>query len=201
MLCAVNIDEHTKRWVLWALMGFMVGLGWWLSPNMLYYTPAIALWLVIRGHAGELRNIGIAAAATVLGALPWIVANVHSGFASASGPKATNHHTYLFRFGYYFTDAVPFAMGLRKALDGRRSVDRRRHVRHDRDAGRCRARRRKLLRARDAQPSVGWLRSPDILLIGASPFVYATFRQNHVLHKGRYVYFIASILPLVVSVR
>jgi hypothetical protein len=198
VLCAVNIDEHAKRWVLWALMGFMVGLGWWLSPNMLYYAPAIALWLVLRGHARELRNIGIAATATFLGALPWIVANVHSDFASASGPTATNHHTYLFRFGYYFTHAIPFAMGLRKAWTGDGAwivgaafgiivtlvvVG--------------------LVVASFFVPamrgqSVGWLRSPDILLIGVSPFVYATFRQNHVLHEGRYVYFIASMLPLVV---
>src|SRR5439155_2340714 len=82
VLSAVNIDEGPGRVAYWVAFGFAVGVGWWVSPNIIYYAVPLVVWLAVRGQWRHWRNVAIGGIAFVVGATPWLIANLHSGFAS-----------------------------------------------------------------------------------------------------------------------
>ncbi|MDQ1511241.1 MAG: hypothetical protein QOG50_3085, partial [Actinomycetota bacterium] len=174
VLLAVNIDEQPRRDPLWLALGLATGVGWWTSPNIAYYALPMAAWLVTRGHWKRTRGILIAVAGLVVGAGVWIVANVHSGFDSLHSPPWGGSSTYVSRLGFFWRTGLPFSLGLRRPWDARWYLDRSFGIglyvvvvvalacafRH-------------ALRSR----------VPDLFLIAAAPFVYATFIGNWRLYE------------------
>ena len=190
VLLAVNINEQPLRRRLWLGLGLAIGVGWWMSPNTAYYAAPIAVWLVTRGHWRQTRGILIAAAGLVVGASVWIAANVQSGFDSLHSPPWAGSSTYLSRFGYFWRAGLPFSLGLRRPWDSRWYL------------GRCFGFALfvvVLVTLAVAFRTAFRTRVPDLYLIAASPFIYATFVGNWHLYEGRYVYFIASMLPIVLG--
>ena len=75
------------------MLGLAVGIGWWATPEIVYFAVPLAVLLVAswdRLYAGERRWAGpwrpapvlVAAGGIVVGALPWIFTNVRTGFVS-----------------------------------------------------------------------------------------------------------------------
>src|SRR6202035_288232 len=62
----------------WVLLGLAMGVGWWATPETLYFTlpAAVVVALSLRGRGG--RTIGtrvlVVVMGAVVGAFPWIVA-------------------------------------------------------------------------------------------------------------------------------
>lgn len=118
--------EH--RWWPWVLLGAAGGLGWWASPEILYVgLPAVvvAIWATARGVRNRGRSalapLGAAAAAAVVGALPWLVASVHDGFASlsaAGADQSVGGFGYGGRLQIFFVHTLPMALGARLPLSG-----------------------------------------------------------------------------------
>jgi hypothetical protein len=190
VLIAVNIDEHPQRWLWWLGAGIATGLGWWMSPNIAYYVLPMVAWLVVRGHWHHARHVLIAFGGFALGASVWIVANVHSGFDSLHSPPWAGSSTYLSRFGFFWRAGLPFALGLRRPwvsdwYDGRYVGHLLYLVALVSIAIAMRATVRNL--------------APDLFLIVAAPFVYATFVGNWHIYEGRYTYFVASMLPILLG--
>jgi 4-amino-4-deoxy-L-arabinose transferase-like glycosyltransferase len=190
VLLAVNIDEQPLRFPLWLGLGLAIGVGWWMSPNIAYYAAPIAVWLVMRGHWKETRRVLIAAAGFVAGASVWIAANVQSGFDSLHSPPWGGSSTYLSRFEYFWRAGLPFSLGLRRPWDSRWYLGRYFGFALFVVV---------LLTVAVAFGSAFRTRVPDLYLIAASPFIYAAFVGNWHLYEGRYVYFIASMLPLLLG--
>jgi hypothetical protein len=197
VLLAVKIDGEARRPVLlWLSLGLVSGLAWWVSPNVAYYAAPVALWLVLRGHWREWRRVVLAAGGFVVGSAVWWYANLHSGFSSLQQPPWAGSSTYVSRFRFFWTDALPFAFGLRHPRSGfwvgGPGPWRWGYV---------------LYLAALAMIVVALLipvirrtimsRAPDLLLFVCSPFVFAAFVGNWRIYEGRYEYFLASILPLV----
>ena len=196
VLMAVNIDERPSRRRLWLGLGFAAGVGWWVSPNIAYYALPMALWLVVRGHARRVRNVAIASGAFVAGGAVWIGANVLSGFDSLHAPAAwAGSSTFVSRFGFFWRAGLPFGLGLRQpfgsAWYGGRYIGFTLFVAVLAGvAFAC---------CRMFHSRVTNLFVPDLFLFAAAPFVYATFIGNWHLFEGRYTYFVASFLPLLLG--
>ena len=190
VLLAVNIDEQPLRARRWLALGVATGVGWWVSPNIAYYALPMAVWLVTRGHWKRTRSIAIAVVGLGAGAGVWIVANVHSGFESLHSPPWRGSSTYLSRFEFFWRTGLPFSLGLRRPWDARWYLDR--YVGFGLYVV-------VLVALAFAFRNALRTRVPDLFLIAAAPFVYATFIGNWHLYEGRYTYFIASMLPILLG--
>jgi len=191
VLMAVNVHDRPSDLRYWVGLGLVVGVGWWISPNIAYYAPAVTIWLVAHGHWRQGRAVFVAAAAFLIGTSVWVVANVRSGLASLlQPPHVGGSSTYATRFVFFWTHGLPFALGLRAPWTAAWYVR----------AGLGTAvfvtmlvafafalRRTKL---RDA---------PDVWVLATAPFVFAAFIGNWSLGDGRYVYFVASMMPFAVG--
>ena len=88
----------------------MLGLGWWQTPQLaLVAAPAVLWLLVVRRHS--LPRFWPVLPAAVLGALPWLVANLRHDWYSFD--YAPGGGTYFSRFRGFFTATLPMALDLR----------------------------------------------------------------------------------------
>ena len=63
-----------------ALAGFCAGLGWWQTPNILYFVVPTAIWLVAARHVrNALPDALVAVPAAAVGALPWLAGRFADG--------------------------------------------------------------------------------------------------------------------------
>lgn len=109
-----------RQWPQWAALGLVLGLGWWTSPNIIYFLVPAALALMARPgrtRAVELppwRGLVVVFGVAVVGALPWLVTNVGSGFPAlhdSGGFPETG--SYPGRVWWFFTHGLPAEMGFR----------------------------------------------------------------------------------------
>ncbi len=119
-----------------AALGLFLGLGWWSSPEIVYFgVPALGLvasgLLISRSSVKPTRNrtyrprrswVWILPIVTgfVLGALPWIWTNLHTGFSSlkVSSSPVYVHALYLGRLSIFFRLTLPMMLGLRVPISG-----------------------------------------------------------------------------------
>ncbi len=104
-----------KRRVDLALMMLLFGLGFWCSPEIAYYAIPIAVVLGIRLARRRLRlgliDVLVAAAAAIIGALPWLWSNLRSDFASFH-PVAQPYPHFSEHYTMFRLHALPIALGL-----------------------------------------------------------------------------------------
>jgi hypothetical protein len=193
VLMAVNIDEKPALLRHWLALGLSVGIGWWLSPNIIYYALPIILYLLLRGHWRQWRGIAVAAVTFIVGSSVWTVANVHSGFKSLRSPELAGSSTYLSRLGFFFQTGLPFSLGLRHTWTtkwfGGSSFGHWMFA-----VGIVMLVVALVLAVRRIRSSASIL----VLLVAIAPLVYAWFPPTWRLAEGRYLYFFASLLPLLV---
>ncbi len=177
----------------WVLLGLAMGIGWWATPETLYFTlpaaVAVALSLRVHGRAIGTRILAVVIAA-VVGALPWIVASLRVGVA-AFGTKTPSPVPYSSRLSTFFTHALPMLLGLRIEGTGRWEVSP--------IVGGLLV--LLLLAALVAAMITVALRVPDArLLVGILvifPFLYAAFPTSWFWNDGRYGIALAPIASLV----
>jgi hypothetical protein len=112
LLCALRIDEQPRRWREWLVLGGASGLGWWATPQILYFTLPAALWLVVR-HWRLWWGWGLAAAAGLVGAGPWISYNLGHHLDSLDLPPQPYHQGYVDHLSGLVRKGVPMGLGLR----------------------------------------------------------------------------------------
>jgi hypothetical protein len=109
VLLALRLAERTSRRDL-ALLGLALGCGWWASPQILILAVPALVWLVARRPA-VVRGWWLVVPAAVLGAAPWLVANLRHDWlslhviADAGGPGSRLHNLVV--------ATLPTALGLR----------------------------------------------------------------------------------------
>ena len=113
VLCTQRAVEARTRYVDWALAGFFLGLGWWQSPNILYFFVPTVIWLVLAKHfLPAFPRALVAVPAAMLGAAPWIafgLAHRWPSFPQTSGV----HGSYVDHLRFFGEYAFPTALGLR----------------------------------------------------------------------------------------
>ena len=83
----------------WLALGLFAGLGWWSSPEVVYYlVPSIVFlgWRLLKRRI-EVRPgyLALAVVGAVVGALPWLWANARSHLGSLRHVSAQQHGSYL----------------------------------------------------------------------------------------------------------
>lgn len=197
LCCALRAVEGEGAWPTYLIMGGAAGVGWWASPEILYFAVPVAGLFLARAARRRwrpaARHVVGAVGAAVLGALPWLVANVHSGFASlrpgAVGGPATG--SYLSRLHIFAVEVMPMVANLRIVDDGRFLVTRSVSM----------ALVALFLAAVAAAVVALWVEMPPArLLVGfvvAFPFLYAAFPAASFWKDGRYVVYLPPVLAVV----
>jgi hypothetical protein len=116
MLCAVRAVERPHGWADWCAAGLMAGAGWWTSPNIVYFVAPTALWLLMYHWRSLWPRALLSVPFAVLGALPWIWNDLNYGFNSLETRDARG--TFLDHLGYFFTHALPAGLGIRAPFTG-----------------------------------------------------------------------------------
>lgn len=124
LLLALLIGEGKRPATNLCLLGFLLGIGWWSSPEIAYFALPAALvvgnTILRRGNLRKwLLGVGGAILFAFVGSLPWIWANVQSGLASIR-PVPNSNIGYLGRLSIFFRYSLPMETGLLRADDGAR---------------------------------------------------------------------------------
>lgn len=106
----------------WFALGLLAGLGWWGSPEIVYYAAPAGVflgWRIAKRRADfRLEHLGIAATAAATGALPWIWSNARTHLGSfrhvPHGQAAGSYGSHLSTF---FAHILPMSIGLRLRAD------------------------------------------------------------------------------------
>ncbi len=130
LLLALRLYQGSSQWWNAPLLGALLGVGWWSSPEIVYFAVPGAVWTVgwlwrARSEPSALRRRAAAAGGGLLaagvGALPWLWDNVTSGFPSLEVSKADLPGVvppYGARLGDFFRGALPTVLDLRVPRSG-----------------------------------------------------------------------------------
>lgn len=114
------LNDRQRAFGDWALLGLALGIGWWSSPEIVYFAIPVAVVILWetgkRWTAGYVANLALAAAGFVIGSLPWTLAFLHDG--SAIFQQAPSPVGYGGRLQLFFTHAAPIALGVRVEGEG-----------------------------------------------------------------------------------
>jgi hypothetical protein len=171
-------------WLDGVLFGAAAGLGFWSSPNVLYFAVPAGLWIVVRRHP-PLRWLVTAVPATLLAALPWLWHNLGHGLPSLDRPVQGAHVSYATGLGRLLWHTLPIALNLRVPIDGTWVVP---------------------AVATAAYLALGaavlWRRPPAPIgaCLLAFPFIYAWFPGAGFVGEGRYALFASPFLAIAVVV-
>jgi hypothetical protein len=134
--CCVRAYRGRAGHVTFAALGLVLGLGWWASPEILYFAPPclvlLCAWWWNASHAEFVQVRGdqarptrgtslcLAVAAFFVGSLPWWYANAHSGFASLRPGVLpdSDGSTFGVRLSVFFHDMLPLQLGAKTVLSG-----------------------------------------------------------------------------------
>ena len=180
----------------WAGLGLFLGLGWWCSPEILYYAVPALLWIAYRSIETRLwpRPTGVLVllGAAALGALPWLGANIGHGYPSWQ-PVAQQHaQAWLERLGVFFQHVLPLVLGLRLRGSG------------DWLGGRALGLTACLLLG---GALLAWIvhlgvrrrALPLVFFVVLFPFAYAYSPYSGFWNDGRYALYLAPVLALLVA--
>jgi hypothetical protein len=117
VLFALRLSDRPDRWPDWIILGGAAGLGWWTTPQMLYFAvPAGGwlLWLLWRLRAKAWRAV-LAGPAALVGAAPWLLYNLDTGWRSLEVTNREFDEGYLGNIAVLFQNGIPVALGLHAA--------------------------------------------------------------------------------------
>ncbi|HSZ36677.1 MAG TPA: hypothetical protein VK773_06265 [Acidimicrobiales bacterium] len=137
LICCVRVYRRRAGPGTLLALGAVLGLGWWASPEIGYFAlPCLVLlsawwWAVsgTRASAGQggaekepsrLAAFGLVVAGGLVGSLPWLYANAHTGFASIKSGSlpANGGATYGERLSVFFHFMLPLQLGVRTVSSG-----------------------------------------------------------------------------------
>jgi hypothetical protein len=109
------LDRQYRAWEF-AALGLTAGVGWWSSPEVVYFVVPTAVLLIqafwadrAEGKAAEwIRHLVIGVVAAIVGALPWLWSNARSHLASLSTktyqpPPGSPDFTGRFRIFFHYS--------------------------------------------------------------------------------------------------
>jgi hypothetical protein len=117
MLCTLRAVERPRGWIDWCLVGLFAGVGWWTSPNIMYFVIPAVLWLAAFHWRALWPRAFLSVPFAIVGALPWIWNDLNYGFDSLTVNYGATGN-YFDHLGYFFTHALPSALGMRAPFTG-----------------------------------------------------------------------------------
>jgi uncharacterized membrane protein len=115
LLAVIRLVDRPDNRRDWILLGLLGGLGWWTSPQMLYFAVPGFIWLAFKLRK-ELRRfaigIAIAFAGAVVGASPWFTWNARNGWAALVPASHQFDRGYVGNIKVLLRHGLPVALGL-----------------------------------------------------------------------------------------
>ena len=112
-------DAMDSRYGDWVILGLAVGVGWWSSPEIVYFLlpGAVIIFGQDEGRrvARPAKKLAAAACGAAVGAAPWLVASFDDGWGTLQRPIGSSipGNTYGYRLGVFFSHVLPMILGLR----------------------------------------------------------------------------------------
>ena len=180
----------------WMALGLATGLGWWSSPEIVYFAVPAAVLLTGRHWRALVRRdramwdrVGRAVAVLVIGALPWIYTNARDGFLSLHQPGSPT--SYGAKLHVFAAKVAPMLFGLRVEGNGHWLLPP--AVARGIDAVGVEVLVACLVALAWWVPRARYLVGMVVLF----PFLYAVFPPNGFWNDGRYGSLLAPVLVLV----
>ena len=111
LLVVLHLIERPERWWGWAGLGLLGGLGWWTSPQILYFAVPGVIWLAFRLRRDAWRLV-ISVPFALLAAIPWLVWNVHHDWKALVPSSHQFDKGYVGNIEVLFRHGLPVALGL-----------------------------------------------------------------------------------------
>jgi hypothetical protein len=105
------VQESGARWLDWTALGLCTGLGWWQDAQIAYVAVPVAVWLLYRLRQAAWHAVAALPTAAI-GVLPWLVANLNSGFASLTPPASPVPGSYGDHLNVLVRTGLPMTFGL-----------------------------------------------------------------------------------------
>lgn len=184
-------------------LGLVAGIGWWSSPEIVYFLIPAAILIIL--HRALWRGVpagrlAILVGTAVVGAGPWLATNIQTGFLSlrASSSPEYIRATYFGRLSTFFDKTAPMVLSLRAPRSGAwlwATVGKGLYaVALLGIIGSCAV---ALSLARRGDPTGGIRALAGTTLI--FPFVYAVFPATSYWQEGQYSVYLVPLLALVLS--
>jgi uncharacterized membrane protein len=114
LLAVLRLADRPGRHLDWIALGVLGGLGWWTSPQILYFAVPGLLWLAFRLRR-DMWRIAIAIPFAVVGSLPWLVWNARHHWAALVPTSHQFDDGYVGNIKVFFRHGLPVALGLNAA--------------------------------------------------------------------------------------
>lgn len=110
----------TGRWTDLGLLGLVAGVGWWSSPEIVYFGLPAAGAFLAGGRRPPLGDSLLIPAGFLLGAGPWIATNIRSGLDSLKPGSSPSYvkSDYAGRLDVFVHKTLPMMLGFRLPLTG-----------------------------------------------------------------------------------
>ena len=136
LLCCVRVYRRRAGPGTFFLLGGVLGLGWWASPEIAYFALSCVALLLAWWRAASrplaaddaprvtepsrLAALALVVGGLFVGSLPWLYANAHTGFASIKSGSlpANGGATYGERLSVFFHYMLPLQLGARTIVSG-----------------------------------------------------------------------------------
>jgi 4-amino-4-deoxy-L-arabinose transferase-like glycosyltransferase len=189
-------DPPRARTLDAAALGLLAGVGWWCSPEIVYFLLPALLLLGYRLARRRTRltpaAVAAAAGAALIGALPWLAVNVPGGFVSLHPVPYPVATTWAGRLGTFFARDLPLVMGVSLRGSGTWVLP----------SWLGPAALALVALALAAWTAVLALRRRALLLVAfvaVFPFVFAAPATSHYWADGRYALYLAPAVALLVA--
>ncbi len=116
LLAALRLRERPSTLEL-AWLGFVAGVGWWATPQVIFVVVPAVVWLVARAP-GLLRRAHVAVAGGLLGSAPWLLWSATHDWASLKLSIEMEGNTYGSHLRHFWNPLLPEALGLRVPYSG-----------------------------------------------------------------------------------
>ena len=111
LLVVLHLVERPDRWLGWIALGLLGGLGWWTSPQILFFAVPGLIWLGIR-IGREAWRLVVSAPFALLAAFPWFFWNLHHDWDALVPTSHQFDKGYLGNIEVLFRHGLPVALGL-----------------------------------------------------------------------------------------
>jgi uncharacterized membrane protein len=113
LLTVLRLVDRPDRRTDWLLLGLLGGLGWWTSPQILYFVVPGLIWLAIKLRPRQLlAGAPFAFGFAVLGAMPWFIWNARNDWAALVPTSHQFDKGYVGNIKVLFRHGLPVALGL-----------------------------------------------------------------------------------------
>ncbi len=112
-----DVDTRGRVW-RWIGLGFLLGVGWWASTQVLFFAIPVVVWLVVRRAVHSWSGPMSALGGFVVGASPWLLHNIRTEGGSLRDLPG-GQGSYVDHLQVQVEAGWPMSVGLRRPFDER----------------------------------------------------------------------------------